>query len=232
MRRLSTDAGLSEATVKKIMSGQSRHPRHDTLQRLAKVLGCTLGDLLATGAPPEHPSALRPTEVMVRGAVEAGVWREAPLWDRADWYPLPTTEDPRFPGITRYALEVRGPAMDLVYPDSSIVILVDYLDLGRELLHGERVICRRRDRNRLCEATVKEYLVDAEGQALAPLPGPALPVPHRPRPRRRPGREPGAPRPRRRVRPGRRLRRARHGGGRRGGPGGGEHPKGVTRRHS
>jgi DNA-binding Xre family transcriptional regulator len=165
MRRLSTDAGLSEATVKKIMSGQSRHPRHDTLQRLAKVLGCTLGDLLATGAPPEHPSALRPTEVMVRGAVEAGVWREAPLWDRADWYPLPTTEDPRFPGITRYALEVRGPAMDLVYPDSSIVILVDYLDLGRELLHGERVICRRRDRNRLCEATVKEYLVDAEGQA-------------------------------------------------------------------
>ncbi len=165
MRRLSTDAGLSEATVKKIMSGESRHPRHDTLQRLAKALGCTLDDLLATAAPREPPRTLGLAAVMVRGAAQAGVWREAALWDRTGWYPLPTTEDPRFPGVTRTALEVRGPSMDLIYPDPSIVIVVDYLDLDRGPVNGDRVVCRRRDRNGRHEVTIKAYLEDDDGKA-------------------------------------------------------------------
>ncbi len=44
-RRLSLKAGLSESAVKKIIGGESHSPRHDTLARLARTLGCRVAEL-------------------------------------------------------------------------------------------------------------------------------------------------------------------------------------------
>lgn len=61
-KKLSLDAGLSETGVKDILSGKSANPKHDTLDRLARKLGCTVGDLTgeqhrrrgsATDLPPD-----------------------------------------------------------------------------------------------------------------------------------------------------------------------------------
>ncbi len=50
-RSLALRAGLHEDAVRNIFRGKSLHPRHDTLERLADALGCSVGDLI--GAPRE-----------------------------------------------------------------------------------------------------------------------------------------------------------------------------------
>ncbi|MEQ8251551.1 MAG: LexA family transcriptional regulator [Oceanibaculum nanhaiense] len=45
-RQVSLDAGLNETFVKSILLGRSKNPRQDTLRQLAKVLGCTVPDLI------------------------------------------------------------------------------------------------------------------------------------------------------------------------------------------
>jgi phage repressor protein C with HTH and peptisase S24 domain len=45
-KSLARIAGLNETAVRDILVGKSRHPRHDTLQKLAAVLGCPVGELI------------------------------------------------------------------------------------------------------------------------------------------------------------------------------------------
>ncbi len=49
-KSLAREAGLNETAVRDILIGKSRHPRHDTLQKLAAALGCALIDLVEPGA--------------------------------------------------------------------------------------------------------------------------------------------------------------------------------------
>lgn len=44
-KRVSLEAGLSETAVKDILSGKSENPKHDTLEKIAKRLACTVQDL-------------------------------------------------------------------------------------------------------------------------------------------------------------------------------------------
>ena len=61
-RKLSLKAGLSETAVKAILSGKSQHPRQDTLEKLARVLECSVESLL-TVAPQSQPiNDLDPTK--------------------------------------------------------------------------------------------------------------------------------------------------------------------------
>lgn len=55
--------------------------------------------------------------------------------------------------------------MDLVYPDPSAVIVVDYLDLKRGPANGDRVVCRCLNREGRHEITLKAYQEDSDGQA-------------------------------------------------------------------
>lgn len=56
-RHVSRRAGLNDTAVRDIIEGNSKNPRHDTLAKIAKVLGCTLADL--TGERPiPKPAAI------------------------------------------------------------------------------------------------------------------------------------------------------------------------------
>lgn len=101
--------------------------------------------------------------VTVIGTVEAGVWREAIEWDEDKKYNIhvPMGESPN--GVRRFALEVSGNSMNLVYPQGTILICEDIID-RRQPENGERVIVIRRDRSGLYETTVKEYQVDAKNR--------------------------------------------------------------------
>ena len=44
-RSLSLQSGLSESVVRKIITGTTASPRHDTLEKIAQVLGCAVSDL-------------------------------------------------------------------------------------------------------------------------------------------------------------------------------------------
>ena len=45
-KRLALAAGLNETAVRDIVAGRSRHPRHDTLEKLGAALGCSAGELI------------------------------------------------------------------------------------------------------------------------------------------------------------------------------------------
>jgi|TARA_Y100000814_G_C12329378_1_gene400883 transcriptional regulator with XRE-family HTH domain len=46
-KELAIQAGLNETAVRDIRQGRSQHPRHDTIEKLAKALNCSLMTLLA-----------------------------------------------------------------------------------------------------------------------------------------------------------------------------------------
>ncbi len=46
-KSLARKAGLNETGVRDILQGKSRHPRHDTIEKIAGALGCSVIDLLA-----------------------------------------------------------------------------------------------------------------------------------------------------------------------------------------
>lgn len=154
--------GLPAARVSEMISG-IRRPAAAEAPVIAAYLEWPEGRVLARirGVEEAAPSM---TEVRVRGHVQAGDWREAYEWDRADWYAVSLSPDPRYPGIERFALEVRGNSMDQLYPDRSIILCVRYVDLERWPELGERIVVLRRNRLGEVEATVKELHADREGR--------------------------------------------------------------------
>ena len=50
-KALALSAGLNETAVRDILTGKSRHPRHDTIQKLAGVLGIGAADLIEPYRP-------------------------------------------------------------------------------------------------------------------------------------------------------------------------------------
>jgi phage repressor protein C with HTH and peptisase S24 domain len=74
-RSLSLAAELSESTVKKIFSNGSKSPRQDTLEALARVLGCTVSDLTGEtrrGLPEPLQRTVPIDELDVRASAGAG----------------------------------------------------------------------------------------------------------------------------------------------------------------
>ena len=167
-RALSLNAGLSEGAVKAILSSHSKHPRYDTLEKLANVLGCTVSDLIEDERDIEESRSAPLTVVSVTGHVQAGAWVETLEWPRGDWFEIAVPPERRYPGVSRFGLLVRGPSMDLLYPDGTILICVALADLGRTAKSGERIICQRRRGRVEFEISVKEYVVRDNNHWLVP----------------------------------------------------------------
>ena len=55
---LAKKAGLGRDAVRDILRGKSLRPAHDTLQAIARALGCTVADLMGERTPPPMPRAL------------------------------------------------------------------------------------------------------------------------------------------------------------------------------
>ena len=104
-------------------------------------------------------------DVSVVGAVEAGEWREALEWPDDEMYVISVPRDARFPDVRRFGLVVRGPSMNLLYPEGTLLVCAKFIDLDMEPDSGVKVVAIRRDRHGLIEATVKEYLIDSDGSA-------------------------------------------------------------------
>ncbi len=154
-------AQRAETTLQQIsrLERGERRMTIDWVQRLARALGCPVAEILG---PTLEVSAL--DSVTVKGAVEAGAWRDAPGWPDAEHYPAPVPEDPRHAGVARFGLEVRGASLDRRYPAGSILIGVALADLDGLPAPGKLVICRRRDAKGRVEVTARELRRDAAGR--------------------------------------------------------------------
>lgn len=128
-KALALKAGLNETAVRDILIGKSRHPRHDTVEKLAGVLGCAVAELLGGGRGTTGP-ATQGGYVLIgvydvaaaagEGIIIEGEHETGKLAFRADW----------LRSVTRARVEelavvtVRGDSMHPTLADGD-TILVD-----------------------------------------------------------------------------------------------------------
>lgn len=165
--------GLPEPRVTDIIQDKRRTSAAEA-QKIAQFLEWPAARVLALLSDPNSlplnldPAHISLTRIPVIGAVEAGAWREALEYAPDEDQPfVDVPPDPRYPGMRRFALQVRGPSMNLIYPEGSHVIVIPALDLGEgwQAKDGQRVIVQRTNDEGAVEATVKELKIDENGQA-------------------------------------------------------------------
>lgn len=142
-------------------------PKAEKLVALARVLKIDAAELLeGIDLRNEPPQAVRLKKIQVRGAVQAGAWRESVEWPLDDWFSVTVPEDERYPTARVFGLQVRGSSMDRYYPEGTIVLAISFFDVGRPPQPGERVVVLRRSPTGEFEATLKEYETDRQGRHL------------------------------------------------------------------
>ncbi len=151
--------GTTQNQISRLESGE-RELTIGWMNKLGAALSIDPAEILQA---PKRRRAEGFASIPVIGHVQAGEWREAMQWDRDDWYSIEVPHDPRYPRIERFALEIRGDSMNLLYPDRSTIIVSRYIDLERNPAHKDRVVVIRRNRDGAVEATVKELIVEADG---------------------------------------------------------------------
>ena len=163
-KSLATAADLNDTYVRDILKGKSKNPEASKLARIAQVLGCTSDDLLGKGSSitPVHT-----TQIEVRGDVQAGVWREAIEWPAVDWYAITVPIDTAYQGFHRYGLKVCGQSMNKVFPEGSVVVVINFGDLGRLPKTGDFVVAVQRcSKTDQYEATVKAVQIRDDGTVI------------------------------------------------------------------
>jgi phage repressor protein C with HTH and peptisase S24 domain len=126
-KALALKAGLNETAVRDILIGKSRHPRHDTIEKLAGVLGASVAELLGGAKAPKQPdgnyvlvgvfdvSAAAGEGIIIESEHETGK-----LAFRADWLRSVTRARPQDLAV----VTVRGDSMHPTLADGD-TILVD-----------------------------------------------------------------------------------------------------------
>jgi len=150
---------VSQGSVSRWEKGSK--PEYDMTVRIAEVAGMDIRLLLSGDSGPD---VSQPPRLMVRGAVAAGVWREAVQWEEADWFPYMGGEHVSAPLDRRFGLRVEGDSMNLVYPQGTILDCVSTIGSSETIRSGQRVIVVRTRVDGTHESTVKEYHVDQSGR--------------------------------------------------------------------
>ena len=124
-KALALKAGLNETAVRDILVGKSRHPRHDTVQKLAGALGCPVTELLGVGDAGADGDFVMIGVYDVAAAAGEGIIIEGEhetgkLAFRADWLRSVTRARPDELAV----VTVRGDSMHPTLADGD-TILVD-----------------------------------------------------------------------------------------------------------
>tara|TARA_R110002012_G_C11524258_1_gene599807 strand:+ start:191 stop:886 length:696 start_codon:yes stop_codon:yes gene_type:complete len=112
---------------------------------------------------------IAPTFLKVEGSVQAGAWREACSMLGDEYMELPIVPDPTYVGLDQYLLKVKGPSMNIPYPEDNAYVHCVAIKYQEDLypVNGDHVIVERR-RAGLVETTLKEYVMDNKGGKLWP----------------------------------------------------------------
>lgn len=171
-RKASIKAGVGEDFIRNLRR-YNNIPKTDKLLKLASALDVDVNHFLDTAEETDSTvksEAILPvpiTTIYIRGEVQAGQWNTASEWPRQDWIPLTVPLDNRYKHFTTFALTVKGDSMNLLYPEGTIVIAVNFSDIGRNPEDGDCVITIRRDTlTDCCEATLKIIQIKEDGSVL------------------------------------------------------------------
>lgn len=164
-RRILMSQELDFATIRRIRN-RGQTPGVVILGKLETALRVPPGYLTEAVSDREAVAGpIKLTRIYVKGAVQAGIYRDAIEWDGDEWYSMTVPTDDRFPGVERFGIEVRGNSMNAVYPEGTVVLVVRFGDIARGPKSGERVVALRRSAETgEFEATLKEYQLDGQGR--------------------------------------------------------------------
>jgi len=190
-RAASKKAGLTEDAIRnmqrRVKSNSGQGVSTKTIQALAQVLGTTPAwllegdnDDLHTGngddnhnivnfqlneesAKPPQPDRSKIRLVTVKSHVEAGFWKESVQWADDKWYTVPVPADNKFSNVSLYGAETRGPSMNKIYEEGTVLIYDNIHETQEALISGRRYIIERIDASGERECTVKTLHRDPEG---------------------------------------------------------------------
>ena len=154
-------AHISSSALYNFLNSYSDSLSIQTLDALARAAGVSTARLVGEDKASESVSF---PHVTVIGYVEAGHYVENPEWapDMRFDVAVPMDGD----GTPRaFGLRIKGSSMNRLYPEGTIVICVPVWDFEGEISSGDRVVCRRRNRQGAYETTVKELALDLGGRA-------------------------------------------------------------------
>jgi repressor LexA len=172
MRSLSLKAGLGQTFVRDMLL-RDRDPGTKALSALAKALECSM-DWIANGTGPSpfdanstiYPESISSPQIV--GEVQAGVWREANVFEHEEMPTLPVAVAPAYRDLPQVAFRVLGSSMNKVAGNGEYVVAVRYIDLGRGPQDGDIAVVERRNGG-LVEYTLKRvrrlngrYFLDPE----------------------------------------------------------------------
>lgn len=147
-------AGVDPSTINRFL----KNPDGESVPSTKTIFAC------ARAAGLGSPFSLEPvTRIPLIGEVAGGVWRSATEWDQDEWGVVFSVPDSLFPSVERFALVVRGQSMNDMYPDGTRVICVRFGDIAIHPKNGDKVVVYRRDSAGDFEATIKEFVIEADG---------------------------------------------------------------------
>lgn len=159
---LADHLGLPQPRVSELLNGDRKF-KTEEIGKAATYLEWPTTTILAFESGPGLARADL-SIVMVRGAVQAGVFGPALEWPQDQWRVAPVARDPRYQNVKQFGLEVRGPSMNMIYPEGTVVVCVSCHELARAPAIGDRVVVLRGDpASDQFEATVKELRSDENG---------------------------------------------------------------------
>lgn len=155
---LARRAGTSGQQIGKLERSQ-RTLRPTWMERLGKAFGVRADELLELDYPVRR--------VKISGVVQAGAWaepgEELEYTGEDNWIDVPLPEI--YKPLRLFAVKVRGPSMNLVYPEGTVLICCAVEDLMEDPIPGKRYIVRRVRKDGRYEKTVKELALDENGRA-------------------------------------------------------------------
>lgn len=162
---VSKGAGLNHTAVRDILSGKSKSPKVETIEKIARILRVSTGYLLHGDDLDQHTNN-RIANIRLVGEVQAGVWKEAVEFEADDQQLIPIPVGSRKHVDKLYLLRARGDSMNQAnMPDGTYLIcmsMYDFTSYVRDVHPGDFVIAYRHDGHNT-EATVKELEVRPDG---------------------------------------------------------------------
>jgi transcriptional regulator with XRE-family HTH domain len=148
-----------QSTISKWERGDQQ-PGAERSAKLANLAGMTINEWLGieTGGTRDNSGA---RTFNVVGELEADAWRESVYWPQERHYTVPFPLPPVSTDMVLQGFIARGPSMNVFYPDGSIVFVSRVKKFKPR--NGQRVMVVRRNKEGKCEATVKEYVANADG---------------------------------------------------------------------
>lgn len=164
-----TQEALAEAvdtargTINRLESGKMNMTRK-WAERLAPHLGVTPAQLIFEPDELRKSIDLNVRLISVKGHVQAGAWTESFEWSEDDFYDVAVPKVPELEGVNLYGAETRGPSMNRIYQEGTILVFSDIIETGDVVESGKRYIIEREKPGGEREVTVKQAYIDEKGE--------------------------------------------------------------------